>query len=401
MNARTARLLAWALGGVAVVLTAVAIGLTAAAGTIGLGWGDLTVVMVLVFCTVGILIARRHPRNPIGWIFCASAVAYGLGSLARGYADLREAGAGSAGSLAEAAAAYATVSWIPAILVPAAYLPLLFPDGRLLSGRWRPVAWCGVLGIAGFFLTSLTKPGALEDFPTLANPYAIDSVVRAIGQGVSALMVLAVLVASPLSLILRFRRAGYEQRQQIKWLVWAGALAAATIAIGTVGYELLTPAVANTAIMLSVLGLPVATGIGILRHRLYDVDVVINRTIVYGALTVTLAAGYLGSVLLLQLLLRPVTQGSGPAVAVSTLAVAALFRPVRTRIQATVDRRFFRSRYDAARTLAAFGVRLRHELDLEALATDLRGVVYDTMQPTQVSLWLRTDDRNDSRTTDQ
>ena len=285
MNARTARLLAWALGGVAVVLTAIAIGLTAAAGTIGLGWGDLTVVMVLVFCTVGILIARRHPRNPIGWIFCASAVAYGLGSLARGYADYREAGAGSAGSLAEAAAAYATVSWIPAILVPAAYLPLLFPDGRLLSGRWRPVAWCGVLGVAGFFLTSLTKPGALEDFPYLGEPVrdrqrgTSDRPGRERADGTGCP------VASPLSLILRFRRAGYEQRQQIKWLVWAGALAAATIAIGTVGYELLTPAVANAAIMLSVLGLPVATGIGILRHRLYDVDVVINRTIVYGALT--------------------------------------------------------------------------------------------------------------------
>jgi hypothetical protein len=389
MSARTAALLAWTLGGVAVALTAIAIGLTAAAGTIGLGGGNLTVVMVLVFCTVGILIARRHPRNPIGWIFCASAVANGLGSLARGYADYRQAGAGSAGSMAEAAASYATVSWIPAILVPAVYLPLLFPDGRLLSRRWRPVAWCGVLGIAGLFLTSGTKPGALEDFPALPNPYAVDSVVRTIGEGVTALTVLGVLVASSLSLILRFRRAGYVRRQQIKWLAWAGALAAATIPLGTAGYELLTPAVANAAILLSVLGLPVATGIGILRHRLYDVDVVINRTIVYGALTVTLAAGYLGSVLLLQLLLRPVTQGSGLAVAVSTLAVAALFRPVRSRIQAGVDRRFFRRRYDAARTLEAFSARLREQLDLDALGNDLQVVVRDTMQPTHVTLWLR------------
>ncbi|TCO17290.1 hypothetical protein EV652_118118 [Kribbella steppae] len=389
MSARAAALLAWALGGVAVGLTAIAIGLTAAAGTLGLGSGDLIVVVLLVFCTVGILIARRHPRNPIGWIFCASAVANGLGSLTRGYADYRQAGSGSAGSLAEAAAAYATVSWIPVVLVPAAYLPLLFPDGRLLSRRWRPLAWCGVLGIAGLFATSATKPGPLEDFPTLANPYAVDSVVRTIGEGVTMLTVLGVLVASSLSLILRFGRVGYVQRQQIKWLVWAGALAAATIAIGTAGYELLTPAVANAAILLSVLGLPVATGIGILRHRLYDIDVVINRTIVYGALTVTLAAGYLGSVLLLQLLLRPVTQGSGPAVAVSTLAVAALFRPVRSRIQAAVDRRFFRSRYDAARTLDAFGLRLREEVDLQTLATDLRNVVHDTIQPTHVTLWLR------------
>ncbi|WP_328993439.1 hypothetical protein OG394_03855 [Kribbella sp. NBC_01245] len=397
----SARGLAWILGGVAVALTALAIGLTAAAGTIGLGRTGLNVVMVLVFCIVGILIARRHPRNPIGWIFCASAVANGLSALARGYADYRQAGAGSAGSMAEVAASYATVSWIPAVLVPAAYLPLLFPDGRLLSRRWRPVAWCGLLGITGLFLASAAKPGALEDFPTLTNPYAVDSAVQTIGEGVSAMTVLGLLVASSVSLILRFRRAGYEQRQQIKWLVWAGALAAATIAIGTAAYELLTPPVANAAILLSILGLPVATGIGILRHRLYDVDVVINRTIVYGALTVTLAAGYLGSVLLLQLLLRPVTQGSGPAVAVSTLAVAGLFRPLRARIQAGVDRRFFRRRYDAAQTLAAFGVRLRHELDLQALAIDLRNVVHETMQPTHVSLWLRTDDRNDSRTRHQ
>ena len=346
-------------------------------------------VMVLVFCTVGILIATRHPHNPIGWIFCASAVVNGLGSLASSYADYTQVETGSASSLAEAAAGYATVSWIPVVLVPAAYLPLLFPDGRMPSRRWRLVAWCAALGIAGSLVTTGTKPGALEDFPGLANPYAIDSVVRTVGEGLSALVVLCVLIASPLALIRRFRSAGYQQRQQIKWLVWAGALAAATIAIGTAAYDLLTPAVANAAIMLSILGLPVATGIGILRHRLYDVDVVINRTIVYGALTVTLAAGYLGSVLLLQLLLRPLTQGSGPAVAVSTLAVAALFRPVRSRIQAVVDRRFFRRRYDAARTLEAFGGRLRDQLDLDALGNDLQAVVHDTLQPAHLTLWLR------------
>jgi hypothetical protein len=389
MSARTAALLAWTLGGVALALTAIATGLTAAAGTLAFGRGVLYVVMVVVFCTVGILIATRHPHNPIGWIFCASAVVNSLGALASSYADYAQVEAGSASSLAEAAAGYATVSWIPVVLVPAAYLPLLFPDGRIPSHRWRPVVWCGVFGIAGLFLATATKPGALEDFPGLANPYAVDSVVQTIGQGVTALTVLGVLVASPLSLILRFRRADYQQRQQIKWLVWAGALAAATITIGTAGYEVLTPAVANAAILLSILGLPVATGIGILRHRLYDVDVVINRTIVYGALTVTLAAGYLGSVLLLQLLLRPITQGSGSAVAVSTLAVAGLFRPVRSRIQAVVDRRFFRRRYDAARTLQAFGVRLRDQLDLDALGNDLQAVVHDTMQPAHVTLWLR------------
>jgi hypothetical protein len=389
MSGRAAALLAWTLGGVAVAFTVIAIGLAAAAGTIGVDWGGLHLVMVLVFSTVGILIATRHPDNAIGWIFCASAAVNGLGALASGYADYGQAEGGSAGSLAQAAAWYATLSWIPVVLVPVAYLPLLFPDGRLPSRRWRPVAWCAALGIAAAFLTAGTQPGALEDYPNLTNPYAVDSAVRTIGEGVSAMVVLGVLVASPLSLILRFRRARYEQRQQIKWLVWAGALAAATIAIGTAGYQLLTPEVANVAILLSVLGLPVATGIGILRHRLYDVDVVINRTIVYGALTVTLAAGYLGSVLLLQLLLRPVTQGSGLAVAVSTLAVAALFRPVRSRIQAGVDRRFFRRRYDAARTLEAFSARLREQLDIDALGHDLQVVVRETMQPTHVTLWLR------------
>jgi hypothetical protein len=346
----------------------------------------LSGLILVGFSGVGALVASREPGNAIGWIFCAAAlVGVALATLGDAYAWYWLDGHGGSKALAETGAWYGSLGWIPQVLVPITFLLLLFPDGHLLTPRWRPVVWCAGLGIAGAFVTTGLSPGPLDDFPQIENPFGIDSVLIDVAEGLSVLLLLVGLVGSPISLYLRMRRANAEQRQQIKWLVWAGAVAVATFVIGVVGYAIWAEWISNVAILASVLGLAVATGIAILRYRLYDIDVVINRTLVYGGLTATLAGAYLGSVLLLQLVLSP---SSDLAVAGSTLAVAALFRPLRHRIQALVDRRFYRRRYDAARTLEHFGVRLRDEVDLDSLGGELRRVVAETMQPAHLSLWL-------------
>ena len=356
----------------------------------GVDTGDLFIwAIALVFAGVGALIASRQPDNAIGWIFLAAGVAAGLGALAHSFADYWVDGNGGPDALGKAAALYGEVSWIPFIVMPATFLLLLFPDGRLLSRRWRPVAWCAAVGIAGSFVAGGLHPGPIPDFPQVMNPIGVDSPLVDLLEGLSLLTVVIGVVGSSASLIVRFRRSRGEERQQMKWLALAGAVAAATLPLAIVTYDVIGETAANAAIMTSVLGLPAATGIAILRYRLYDIDVVINRTLVYGALTATLALAYLGGVLLLELALRPLTESSNLAIAGSTLAVAALFRPARGRIQSAVDRRFYRRKYDATRTLELFGTRLRDEVDLDALGSALRAVVADTMQPAYVSLWLR------------
>jgi hypothetical protein len=204
-------------------------------------------------------------------------------------------------------------------------------------------------------------------------------------------------VACAVGLVRRFRRSRGVERQQLKWLATAGAVVASVFLISIVTSAVAAPAgrepawllVLNQLSFLLWALLPISIGIAILRHGLYSIDVVINRALVYGSLTASLALAYLGSVLLLQLVLSPLTDQSDLAVAVSTLAVAAVFRPARARIQDVVDRRFYRGRYDAARTLESFSERLRHEVDLESVSADMRDVVQQTVQPIHVSLWLR------------
>jgi hypothetical protein len=384
MSGRASR--AWGVAALAMLLLMAAevLALASGSGTSAFIWA-----IAITFAWIGALIASRHPDNAIGWIFLWAAVSAGIAALAGAYANHWVDSRDGPALLGKTAALYGDLSWIPWILVPSTFLLLLFPDGRLLSRRWRPVAWCAAVAIGGQFVAGVLHAGHMEDRPQLTNPYGVESPLIDALQGLSFFLMAVGIVGSSASLILRFRRARGEQRQQIKWLAFAGALAGTCVIVFTALYEVVGEDVANAAIMLGVLGLPLAAGIAILRYRLYDIDVVINRTLVYGALTATLAAAYLGFVLLLQLLLNGITGDSGIAVAGSTLAVAALFRPARARIQEVVDRRFYRRKYDAARTLDRFGAQLRDEVDLGALRAELRSVVVETMQPAHVSVWLR------------
>ncbi|MEA2135220.1 MAG: hypothetical protein QOC68_3129 [Solirubrobacteraceae bacterium] len=351
----------------------------------------------VVLATVGALIAARRPGNPVGWILLALAL-FVTGSIdADGVYKSFENDASPPGAVRLLAwfSEWVIYVWFGLVGI---LLPLLFPDGRLPSRRWRPLLWVGA-GVVGVSIagTAFGSGGiSWGNGGSIPNPLGIGgpvgdalSAVASVSNAAYAAVVLCALAAPAL----RLRRATGVERQQLKWFALAISLlivGLASAAIGEVtGFQALGNVGWSLFIGSLVLGVPLAIAVAILRHRLLDVDVVINRTLVYGALTATLALAYLASVLVLQLVLAPLTADSSLAIAASTLAVAALFRPARARIQALVDRRFYRHRYDAARTLEAFGGRLRDELDLEALALDLRGVVDQTMQPAHVSLWLR------------
>jgi hypothetical protein len=352
-------------------------------------------IMTVAFAGLGALLASRRPRNPIGWILVISPTFLGYTEFARDwylhtqYAD--------PGSLPEAAylAWAANWGWVIGFVPLLTLLLLLFPDGRPPSRRWRPVAWLGGAALTLLVVGYALAPGRLEDYPRVENPLGVGSgdgsVFEVFMFAGFPLFALAA-IGSMASLVVRFRRSHGVERQQLKWMAAAAALVVVSWLLSAFFDQVLAIDI-SILILLSLLALPAAATVSVLRYRLYDLDLVVNRTLVYGALTATLAASYLGLVLLFQAALDPLTQESDLAIAASTLGVAALFRPARARIQALVDRRFYRRRYDRARTVEEFGVRVRDEVELDSLSEALRGVTRETMQPAHVSLWLRAPER--------
>jgi hypothetical protein len=350
-------------------------------------------IIAVSFSVVGTLIAAHRPGNPIGWVFCAAAFLQGLLNAADQYAIYALLTNPGALPLGGEASWLGQWIWAPGLGLILVFLPLLFPDGYPPSHRWRPVAWLGGLSIGLIVVSSMILLWPERGPALLTGDESPSHVLQVLVDFIAVPMLFVAGLGAVISLFVRFRRARGDERQQIKWfasaaalsLLWIFVLDASTLS-GVPG------AIAVLSGLLVLPSIPIATGIAILRYRLYDIDNLINRTLVYGSLTLMLVLVYFGGVTATQVVFTALTsQEEQPqlAIVVSTLVIAALFTPLRRRIQSFIDRRFYRRKYDAAKTLEAFSAKLRDETDLDALGDDLVEVIRETMQPAHVSLWLR------------
>src|SRR5215210_672937 len=358
-------------------------------------------VALLAYPTVGAIVASRRPKNLVGWILCAIGLLFGVEAFAEAYPYYAlAAGSDSLPGGVYMAWFSAKSLWLLDLFLGSALLVLLFPNGQLLSRSWRAVVWLAVGGSAITAFAHATSPGRISPY-RISNPFGIErnprSILELLGD-LGAATVLVCCVLEVISIFVRLQSAEGEERQQIKWFAYAAAVLLSTFFLGlpltaviaTIGLGWVAP----IPIVIGILAIPAAVGIAMLRYRLYDIDVVINRTLVYGSLTLMLALVYFGGVTATQAVFTGLTgQEEQPqlAIVVSTLVIAALFNPLRRRIQSFIDRRFYRRKYDARKTLEDFSAQLRDETDLEALSDDLVVVVRETMQPSHVSLWLRPD----------
>jgi hypothetical protein len=377
---RRAELFAWGLVGLAFasILAAPVVEIAAGGKSLGealKGVADIGLVFSICFPVLGALVVRQQGSHAVGWLMIGIGVSIALHNLVDTWQNTAHHNPGSLpwGDFAHWVAMWL---WFPAWVLVTTLLPTIFPDGRP-TGRRRRLAWVDAVGVAAvtvaFAAVSWQQRGIYDesgnDPPSVAAVYA------------AGVLVVALLTFVSLgSLVARYRRADPVLRRQIAWVVYGAAVAVVMSVIGAVPGS---SSIFQVGEALAIVG---GLAVAMFRYELYEIGVVVNRTLVYGALTASLAGAYLGLVLLLQLVLSP---SSDLAIAASTLAVAALFRPARSRIQAVVDRRFYRRRYDATRTLQRFGTRLRDQVDLDALGTELRGVVAETMQPEHVTLWLQ------------
>ncbi|HSK83526.1 MAG TPA: hypothetical protein VK902_09020 [Rubrobacter sp.] len=395
ISARTASWLAWSACALSLALTALTVLLIVlllrSDTPIYYYWLETSMVAV-GYSTVGAIVASRLPESPIGWLFCAIGLTFGLSHFSAEYAAYALLAPSRSLPGGEVFAWLTSWVWVGGLGL-IVYLDLLFPNGRLPSARWRWFARFTAIALLPAAILAALSPGLILS-STLDNPLGIEGLPNA-SKAIEAFMYALVVVGAS-SMLARLRHAGRIERQQIKWFAYATAVAIS----GVILKNTLYPAVGVTwvwwvGLILTTVGVvssPVAMGIAIFRFRLYEIDLIINRTLVYGSLTAVLAAVYLGGVVLLQYAFRELTgEGSQLAVVASTLTIAALFIPLRRRIRSFIDRRFYRRKYDARKTLEAFSAKLRNETDLDALSDDLVGVVRETMQPAHVSLWLRPD----------
>jgi len=404
MSTRLAAWLAWSLCSLTLILVACVVAFEALYRVSLSGLSLL--VFVVASALVGAVVASRQPRNPVGWFFVVSATCWAVNEATGRYAVYGLLIEPGSLPLARLMAWPSTWMWEPAALLITLFLPLYFPDGRLLSPRWRPVLWLALLFSVGFGVVfgalypgemDELSPGVGGDVPGLVNPLGVealrplDTVMQV--DIILTVVFLVIVLCSVASLVVRFRRSSGEERQQMKWLTYAAAANFATLLlVMSLPADSAWYRAVDSLWNLVLAGLPVAMGIAVLKYRLYDIDLIINRTLVYGSLTLMLALIYFGGVATSQAIFGALTgQEEQPqlAVVISTLVIAALFVPLRRRTQAFIDRLFYRRKYDAAKTLEAFSAKLRDETDLDALNADLVGVVDETMQPTHVSLWLR------------
>jgi hypothetical protein len=399
MSNRAAYWLAWSLCALSLTLTAISLLLLA----LNLShpdvhvyfWVENTLVSVS-FSIIGAIIASRLPANPVGWLFCTAASIAAVAHLSAEYATY--ALVARPGSLPAGEALAWLASWVWIAYIGCIVLSLLlFPNGRLPSSRWRWLAWLsGLVTVAGAVWVALS-PGAIANVGSMvSNPLGIEGLPRGY-EPVQTIMPALLFVATASTLGLRLLRTEGIERQQLKWPAFAAVMATGgsvlydTAISEAIGSRLLGWA-GFIILIVALVSFPISIGLAIVRHRLYEIDTLINRTLVYGTLTVTLVALYfIGIVVLQRLFVLLIGEQSTLAVVASTLLIAALFTPLRRLIQGFIDRRFYRNKYDARKTLEAFSAQLRNETDLKALSGDLVGVVRETMQPAHVSLWLRPD----------
>jgi hypothetical protein len=348
------------------------------------GW---MTVFAFIAGGLGFAITVRQPRNGVGWIFLLAATFAAVYELAEAYVAYAIVVRGGAIPAGEWAAWVGSWLWVPTTALIPTFLFLVFPDGRLPSPRWRPVVWYGAFALSVFTATIALLPGPLYGAPSVRNPLSPFAGEIAIDQTILPLFVMLFLevALAVVALVRRFRSSTGVERLQLKWIAYASVI----YAIGVFLDSNFDHPLFQLVDFIGLCAIPAAAAVAVFRYRLYEIEILINRTLVYGATSAAIGATFFVGIVAVQAVLRPFTSGSELSIAASTLVSFALFQPIRRRVQDAVDRRFDRSRYDAARTLDVFADRLRDEVDLDALRDDLLGAVRETMAPTHSSLWLK------------